>query len=104
MDDKIATQFLEAMPGTVAEEAPRPSTPGYLIVIQGGTTGSMVPIVSETLGMGRSDENDLILPDSSVSRRHAEIKVDESGRIWLMDRLSTNALTTPRRAREADGV
>jgi GGDEF domain-containing protein len=111
MDDKIATQFLEAIPGTVVDEVPQPPTPRYLIVLQGGTTGSMVPIVSDTLGMGRSDENDLILPDSSVSRRHAEIKVDESGRVWIVDRLSTNgtfhnglrlAPMTPTRVNDGD--
>lgn len=89
MDDKVATQFLEAIQTSV-EPDNNPVGPRYLIVIQGGIPGSMVPITSGTLSMGRSDENELILPEPSISRRHAELKVDESGRVWIVDRLSTN--------------
>ena len=40
--------------------------------------------------IGRSDENDIVLADPSVSRRHAELAVLDNGRLFLTDCRSAN--------------
>jgi len=40
--------------------------------------------------IGRSNTNDIILPDPSVSRQHAELRSDGRGRYFLIDLDSTN--------------
>lgn len=40
--------------------------------------------------IGRGEENDLVIADASLSRAHAELSRDISGRIRLIDRNSTN--------------
>jgi adenylate cyclase len=40
--------------------------------------------------VGRSSENDLVLDDPTLSRRHCLIQVGNSGAIWLSDRDSAN--------------
>ncbi len=42
------------------------------------------------ISIGRSNTNDIILPDPSVSRRHAELRSDGDGRYFLIDLDSTN--------------
>ncbi|MHB0977498.1 MAG: FhaA domain-containing protein [Candidatus Aquicultorales bacterium] len=41
--------------------------------------GKEYPLKAEKSSIGRSPENDIVLPDQSVSRRHAEIRVGEGG-------------------------
>ncbi len=40
--------------------------------------------------IGRAFDNDLILNDATISPHHAEISVDEDGKIWLLDLDSLN--------------
>lgn len=51
--------------------------------------GRRVHLGSEPLGIGRDPENDLVLDDRRVSRRHAEIRL-RLGRFTLYDLESTN--------------
>jgi adenylate cyclase len=46
--------------------------------------------VGNCLTIGRSDHNDLMLPDKKVSRRHAEIRLVASGKYRLSDLGSAN--------------
>ena len=48
-----------------------------------------VPIVGTRLVIGRSEDSDVFLPDSRLSRRHAEIEQRELG-CFLIDLGSTN--------------
>ena len=111
MDDKGATQFLEVITCGGIETDPGPAAPRYLIVLQGGIPGSMVPLAKGTIVLGRSDENDLVLAEPSVSRCHAELRLDDQGRAWLTDLASTNgtfrngdrvSTGTPVRLRDGD--
>lgn len=90
MDDKNATQFLEVMTSGAIGADSGPAAPRYLIMLQGGIPGSMISLARGNLVIGRSDENDLILPEPSVSRCHAELRLDDAGRAWLTDLASTN--------------
>lgn len=40
--------------------------------------------------IGRAFDNDLILNDATISPHHAEISIDEDGKIWLLDMDSLN--------------
>lgn len=90
MDEKGNTQVLETLP--VVEADPEPDRPGqfFLILLAGGIPGSMLPLVSGSNWIGRGPENSLVLPEPSVSRRHALLDVAEDGRISLTDQGSTN--------------
>jgi PAS domain S-box-containing protein len=59
--------------------------PAYLLLAD----GARFPLVEETVILGRHSRNDLVLPDSSVSRHHARLLRLPHG--WLvMDLKSTN--------------
>ncbi|WP_028582810.1 FHA domain-containing protein [Desulfogranum japonicum] len=45
-----------------------------------------------TYSLGRSPENDICLPDPSISRLHATFEVSETGTITLFDQNSTNGI------------
>ncbi|MHA1536149.1 MAG: FHA domain-containing protein [Alphaproteobacteria bacterium] len=44
----------------------------------------------KTYSIGRGDENDVVIRDHSVSRNHAELRVDDEGQFQLVDLNSTN--------------
>ena len=44
----------------------------------------------KTYSIGRGDENDVVIRDHSVSRNHAELRVDSKGQFQLIDLNSTN--------------
>ncbi len=43
-----------------------------------------------TYTIGRGSENDIVVDDPSVSRRHAELVIARDGRYFLTDCVSTN--------------
>ncbi|MDB5350053.1 MAG: pleD 2 [Planctomycetota bacterium] len=90
MDDKLATQFFESQSTVGLSHEHDPSLPRYLIVQNGGMPGTMVALSPGLLWLGRSEENGLSLPEASVSRRHAGLRIDEYGHAWLSDQRSTN--------------
>lgn len=90
MDDRFATMFSEAQPGLGNDPEPRPAQKRYLILLSGGIPGTMVPLSTGELSIGRFEENGLSLPEPSVSRRHASLRIDEAGQAWLSDQGSTN--------------
>lgn len=49
-----------------------------------GTVVQRLDVTSETLTIGRLPENSLVLRDPAVSRRHAELRLDQ-GRVLLVD-------------------
>lgn len=74
-----------------ASKAAERSNPArYLIVLRGGTPGAMHRLEPGLRCLGRSSENDLQLPEMSVSRTHAQLMIDPEGPIRLTDLGSTN--------------
>jgi FHA domain-containing protein len=47
-----------------------------------------------SLVIGRGPESDFVIVDASVSRRHACIRTDEAGQVWIEDAGSRNGLRT----------
>ena len=90
MDDRYATQLSDAQAGLGSEPELDPSQTRYLIILSGGIPGTMIPLSPGMLWLGRSEENGISLPEPSVSRRHAGLRIDETGVAWLIDQGSTN--------------
>ncbi|WP_165244965.1 diguanylate cyclase [Paludisphaera soli] len=90
MDLKVSTQIC---PSPVVEEAEEtqvtPASPMYLILVHGGTTGTMFRVGRQT-SLGRAVDNTYQFHDATVSRRHAALTVDEDGAAWLTDLGSSN--------------
>ena len=60
---------------------------GYAILVTlkwGQGKVEQIILDEEKFGLGRSVENELVIPDPRVSRRHLEVSV-EQGKIWLKD-------------------
>ena len=83
----------------------RPSTPGggistavvmpedahgKLVVISGSHAGREQRLFEPITSVGRTEENDFTIPDISVSRHHARLKLVEAGRYTLTDLNSIN--------------
>ena len=68
------------------------STGRRLELVSGTESGKVVPLQAPTLVIGRGAEADLRLTDTGVSRRHAELHVDEDA-VSLTDLQSTNGTT-----------
>ena len=60
-----------------------------LLVISGALQGREFIVNQDTFTIGSSDHNDLVIKDSTVSKRHCEILVEESGYL-IRDLNSTN--------------
>jgi diguanylate cyclase (GGDEF)-like protein len=76
----------------VAREAPVAAQHGCLLVIyqrDGAGAGKRIELDRLPLRIGREDDNELVIEEECVSRRHARIEQRE-GRIVLMDAGSTN--------------
>lgn len=84
-DDTIVT---EVSADPERKSAPR-SKNACLIVIYGGDLGRKYNILGHELRIGRSDNNDICIPQDAVSREHALLRVDSEG-ITLCDNGSTN--------------
>ncbi|RME54228.1 MAG: FHA domain-containing protein, partial [Deltaproteobacteria bacterium] len=85
-------------PGGRREPPPRPDAPPpqmtgdevnpFLVVLRGRGTQPRYEVVPPLVTIGRSVTNDIQIPDSEMSRKHAEI-VFRDGRFILRDLLST---------------
>jgi pSer/pThr/pTyr-binding forkhead associated (FHA) protein len=58
-----------AIPSQRAEAA-------HLVVIRGPEAGTRLPLEAALIAIGRHRDNDIALGDTTVSERHAEIRVD----------------------------
>ena len=60
-----------------------------LVIKQGARAGQVFPLTGRVADIGRAVENDLVLPDQGVSRRHARVQRSDEG--WVLTDLgSTN--------------
>jgi hypothetical protein len=91
------------------EESPSQHRPAFLRVVHGGSPGEEHPMHGQRLVAGRSSECDVILDDSTVSRRHAAF-VLRGDDWWVVDLDSTNGTrvngvsATEQRVRPGDRI
>src|SRR5579883_213501 len=94
--------------------SPQPTRPGIpagrLIVTGGPEAGKTVSLHGAIVTIGRESECDLVIPDASISRRHAQVLCQESG-WYIQDMGSRNGtalngqrLTAPHRLEDGDMV
>jgi diguanylate cyclase (GGDEF)-like protein len=62
----------------------------YVVVLSGVAVGQMVRAVRGIIRVGRHPENDLVVDDDGVSRRHAQIVTPRRGPTTISDLGSTN--------------
>lgn len=83
-------------PAPVAALAPAVSTtssakPTLLVIIDGPLAGSSVPLTGNTITLGRSASNTVVLDDEFVSSHHARVYTDPATGKWAVEDLgSTN--------------
>lgn len=63
-----------------------------LVIVEGPNPGTQYPLLDKRLLIGRGEECDLALPDTSVSRVHATLLKDEHGRYHISDQQSSNGV------------
>jgi pSer/pThr/pTyr-binding forkhead associated (FHA) protein len=95
IDDDAASRFdPESKTATIPG---RPSQtirelPNRLVMIIGPAVGASFPLLDKRLVIGRGEDCDLPVNDTSVSRVHAEIHVIEGGKYEVIDRDSSNGV------------
>src|SRR5262245_50505311 len=90
MDDKRATRLCESPPLADLMPAEGPAPPMYLILLRGGTPGTMLRLSPGGTTLGRSTDNSLQFPENSISRHHAFLGIEDGGVARLTDLGSTN--------------
>jgi diguanylate cyclase (GGDEF)-like protein len=93
MDERAATNLCDLL--TMHSEATAQADSSirstlYFIVLRGTIPGEMILLETGPKSLGRAPENEIQLPDMSVSRCHATLLVDDDGLAWLTDVGSTN--------------
>src|SRR2546423_11416019 len=63
--------------------------PARLVVVSGSCAGAAIRLRGEETAVGRAPTNDVVLPDISVSRRHASVRREASGYV-VVDQDSGN--------------
>jgi pSer/pThr/pTyr-binding forkhead associated (FHA) protein len=79
----------ETVPVIAEPAAPVVSGPVVALLKLSKGTGSDISLTEETITIGRKPGNTIVLPDSYISGRHAEITTDNTG-TYLTDVGSTN--------------
>ena len=69
----------------------------------GPDTGETISLSGEMTSIGRASNNDIVVEESGVSRRHAAIRNDPSG-FWIMDLGSRNGTFVNGEQIEGEGV
>ena len=85
-DDFEQTQMMEAISDQVEEAT---STAPCLVAFAGKLLGQTFPIEKDEIILGRVPENDVVVPDRGVSRKHCRV-VRRKERIFIQDLKSTN--------------
>jgi hypothetical protein len=78
-----------AVHGRGGGRAPGSAQPPRLVVVSGPRAGTIVALAGDELTVGRAWDNDVVLPDISVSRRHALLRRHGAGYL-LLDQGSGN--------------
>jgi hypothetical protein len=68
---------------------PAPGGPSYLVVTEGGLTGTRIGLTGAPVLIGRANDSTLVLEDDYASTRHARISLQDG--VWVVEDLgSTN--------------
>lgn len=83
-----------AAPGTTPQPAVPPvhQRPNRLVVVIGPSPGTEFPLDKEHFNVGRSEDVDISINHSSVSRVHAELFALGNGRFEIVDKASANGI------------
>jgi hypothetical protein len=89
---------LKPLPGKAKTAIFDPVDPGDLAPLNAGVDQLVFPLHpmmpgapgAETISIGRSEANDVVIPDESVSAIHAFVQVGEGGEMGIEDLNSTN--------------
>jgi pSer/pThr/pTyr-binding forkhead associated (FHA) protein len=87
LDPESKTATIPGRPSQTIRELPN-----RLVMILGPAVGASFPLLDKRLVIGRGEDCDLPVNDTSVSRVHAEIHVIEGGRYEVIDRDSSNGV------------
>lgn len=63
-----------------------------LAILNGPKKGTIMPLTGSKCTIGRSDDNDIVLPSESVSRNHADISCSCDGIVTIRDLSSKNGV------------
>ncbi len=77
----------------MTETSSSPTASTLLRVVVSAVTeaaGREIPLAAGETTLGRSEGNDVVVPDAAMSGRHARITVSESGEVTLFDNNSSN--------------
>ncbi|MHA6803209.1 FHA domain-containing protein [Salinifilum ghardaiensis] len=72
-------------------------TPARLVITRGPEAGRALDLAGERVLLGRHHDCDLVLEDTTVSDRHAEIRREADGRHRILDAGSLNGVFLNRR-------
>ncbi|MCB0404057.1 MAG: FHA domain-containing protein [Bdellovibrionales bacterium] len=64
----------------------------FLEQVVGPGKGRVFEMVAQSLTIGRSDDNDIVIPSNSVSRNHALVEVHQNGQVTIRDNGSKNGI------------
>ena len=64
----------------------------YIVHVEDSGEEQAYPLGTENFGVGRHPQNDLILGDRGISRRHAQVILDPSGQYLIKDLSSGNGI------------
>ncbi|HVW25983.1 MAG TPA: FHA domain-containing protein [Polyangiaceae bacterium] len=87
LDPESKTATIPGRPSQTIRELPN-----RLVMIVGPAVGASFPLLDKRLVIGRGEDCDLPVNDTSVSRIHAEIHVIEGGKYEVFDRDSSNGV------------
>jgi pSer/pThr/pTyr-binding forkhead associated (FHA) protein len=87
LDPESKTATIPGRPSQTIRELPN-----RLVMIVGPAVGASFPLLDKRLVIGRGEDCDLPVNDTSVSRIHAEIHVIEGGKYEVIDRDSSNGV------------
>lgn len=87
----IAQQGADAMAAMDLGDAPRTMTAAYnLLVMRPDGSEESHGFSKPSIVIGRETGVDLVLPEKSVSRRHAQVDIDPGGSLYITDLQSAN--------------
>jgi len=78
-------------PGAIATQAIEPAASAssvHIVILSGGAKGTTMPL-GERLRIGKASDNDVVLPDDTVSRHHCEL-IRRTDGVHVRDLGSTN--------------